>query len=158
MRLVNSSLMQKIDMDSKTIETIVKQIVDKEVGFIDEYINNIKQALDEEDLSIEELNRILIRLCIFSFHIAERQELIGVRSDIAEMLHKEVYNNNFLDSVGTIAKKQSLAEEMAKEEAVVSIVYNKAYKILKNRRDSIDRFADAVKKVIQSKIVELGRS
>jgi hypothetical protein len=145
-------------MDSKTIETIVKQIVDKEVGFIDEYINNIKQALDEEDLSIEELNRILIRLCIFSFHIAERQELIGVRSDIAEMLHKEVYNNNFLDSVGTIAKKQSLAEEMAKEEAVVSIVYNKAYKILKNRRDSIDRFADAVKKVIQSKIVELGRS
>ena len=150
--------MQKIDMDSKTIETIVKQIVDKEVGFIDEYINNIKQALDEEDLSIEELNRILIRLCIFSFHIAERQELIGVRSDIAEMLHKEVYNNNFLDSVGTIAKKQSLAEEMAKEEAVVSIVYNKAYKILKNRRDSIDRFADAVKKVIQSKIVELGRS
>ena len=74
------------------------------------------------------------------------------------MLHKEVYNNNFLDSVGTIAKKQSLAEEMAKEEAVVSIVYNKAYKILKNKRDSIDKYSDAVKKIIHSKITELGRS
>ena len=150
--------MQKIDMDSKTIETIVKQIVDKEIGFIDEYINDIKKALDEEDLSIEELNRILIRLCTFSYHISERQEMLGVRSDIADMLHKEVYNNNFLDSVGTIAKKQSLAEESAKEEAVVSIIYNKAYKILKNKRDSIDKYSDAVKKIIHSKITELGRS
>jgi len=155
---MNIKLLEKVGEDSKPIEEIIKQIVDKEIGFIDEYINDIKKALDEEDLSIEELNRILIRLCTFSFHIAERQELIGVRSDIADMFHKEVYNNNFLDSVGTIAKKQSLAEELAKEEAVVSIVYNKAYKILKNKRDSIDRFADAVKKVIQSKIVELGRS
>lgn len=145
-------------MDSKTIETIVKQIVDKEIGFIDEYINDIKKALDEEDLSIEELNRILIRLCTFSYHISERQEMLGVRSDIADMLHKEVYNNNFLDSVGTIAKKQSLAEESAKEEAVVSIIYNKAYKILKNKRDSIDKYSDAVKKIIHSKITELGRS
>ena len=150
--------MQKIDMDSKTIETIVKQIVDKEIGFINEYVDDINKALDEDDLTVEQLNRILIRLCSFSYYIAERQEMLGVRSDIADMLHKEVYNNNFLDSVGTIAKKQSLAEEMAKEEAVVSIVYNKAYKILKNRRDSIDKYSDAVKKVIHSKITELGRS
>lgn len=145
-------------MDSKTIETIVKQIVDKEIGFINEYVDDINKALDEDDLTVEQLNRILIRLCSFSYYIAERQEMLGVRSDIADMLHKEVYNNNFLDSVGTIAKKQSLAEEMAKEEAVVSIVYNKAYKILKNRRDSIDKYSDAVKKVIHSKITELGRS
>ena len=158
MRLVNSSLMQKIDMDSKTIETIVKQIVDKEIGFINEYVDDINKALDEDDLTVEQLNRILIRLCSFSYYTAERQEKLGVWSDIADMLHKEVYNNNFLDSVGTIAKKQSLAEEMAKEEAVVSIVYNKAYKILKNKRDSIDKYSDAVKKIIHSKITELGRS
>lgn len=155
---MNIKLLEKVEEDSKPIEDIIKKIVDKEIGFINDYIDNIKQALEEGELSIEELNRILIRLCTFSFHIAERQELIGVRSDIAEMLHKEVYNNNFLDSVGTIAKKQSFAEESAKEEAVVSMIYNKCYKILKQKRDSIDRFADAVKKVIQSKIVELGRS
>lgn len=149
---------EKVEEDSKPIEDIIKKIVDREIGFINEYIDNIKQALEEGELSIDELNRILIRLCTFSFHIAERQEMLGVRSDIAEMLHKEVYNNNFLDSVGTIAKKQSLAEEMAKEEAVVSLVYNKCYKILKQKRDSIDRFADAVKKVIHSKVTELGRS
>jgi hypothetical protein len=146
-----------IEQDAKNIESMVKQIVDAEIGFINEYIDDIKQALDEDDLTVDQLNRILIRLCSFSYYIAERQELLGVRSDIAEMLHKEVYNNNFLDSVGTIAKKQSLAEEKAKEEAVISMIYNKSYKILKNKRDSIDRFADAVKKVIQSKITELGR-
>jgi len=155
---MNTKLLEKVGEDSKSIEDIIKKIVDKEIGFINEYVDDINKALDEDDLTVEQLNRILIRLCSFSYYIAERQEMLGVRSDIADMLHKEVYNNNFLDSVGTIAKKQSLAEEMAKEEAVVSIVYNKAYKILKNRRDSIDKYSDAVKKVIQSKITELGRS
>lgn len=150
--------MQKIDTDSKTIETIVKQIVDKEIGFINEYVDDINKALDEDDLTVEQLNRILIRLCSFSFYIAERQELLGVRADISEMLHKEVYNNNFLDSTGTIAKKQSIAEESAKEEAVASIIYNKAYKILKGKRDSVDKYSDAVKKVIHSKVVEMGRN
>ena len=155
---MNTKLLEKVGEDSKSIEDIIKKIVDKEIGFINEYVDDINKALDEDDLTVEQLNRILIRLCSFSYYIAERQEMLGVRSDIADMLHKEVYNNNFLDSVGTIAKKQSLAEEMAKEEAVVSIVYNKAYKILKNRRDSIDKYSDAVKKVIQSKITELRRS
>ena len=155
---MNTKLLEKVGEDSKSIEDIIKKIVDKEIGFINEYVDDINKALDEDDLTVEQLNRILIRLCSFSYYIAERQEMLGVRSDIADMLHKEVYNNNFLDSVGTIAKKQSLAEEMAKEEAVVSIVYNKAYKILKNKRDSIDKYSDAVKKIIHSKITELGRS
>lgn len=144
-------------MDAKTIETIVKQIVDNEIVFINKYIDDINKALDEDDLTVDQLNRILIRLCSFSYYIAERQEMLGVKSDIAEMVHKEAYNNNFLESVGTIAKKQSLAEESAKEEAVLSMVYNKAYKILKNKRDSIDKYSDAVKKVIHSKVVEMGR-
>ena len=154
---MNTKLLEKVGEDSKSIEDIIKKIVDKEIGFINEYVDDINKALDEDDLTVEQLNRILIRLCSFSYYIAERQEMLGVRSDIADMLHKEVYNNNFLDSTGTIAKKQSIAEESAKEEAVASIIYNKAYKILKGKRDSIDKYSDAVKKVIHSKVVEMGR-
>ena len=154
---MNNKLLEMVNKDSKAIETIVKEIVDVEIGFINEYIDDINKALDEDDLTVEQLNRILIRLCSFSYYISERQEMLGVRSDIAEMVYKEKYNNNFLESVGTIAKKQSIAEESAREEAVVSIVYNKTYKILKNKRDSIDKYSDAVKKVIHSKVVEMGR-
>lgn len=153
--LVNSTKILSVDTESRPIENIISDIVSGETGKIDEYVDNIKKALDEDDLSINELNRILIKLCSFSYYLAERQEMVGVRGDIAEAIHSEKYNNALLDAQGTVARKQSIAEEQSKEEQVISTIYNKAYKILKGKRDSIDKFSDAIKKIVTSKVKEM---
>ena len=147
--------MQKLNTEAKLVEEVVNEIVDKETKFIDEYVDNIRKELDKEDLSVSELNRILIKLCSFSYYLASRQELVGIKQDIALAIEREKYNNHFINQVGTIAMKQSKSEEETKEEAVISMIYTKCYKILKNKYDSINRFSDSVKKIVTAKVKEL---
>ena len=55
---------------------------------------------------------------------------------------------------GTIASKTAKAEEMAKEEAIVKLVYGNVYKIIKGKCSAIERLSDAVKKIISAKMQE----
>nr|DAQ27987.1 MAG TPA: hypothetical protein [Caudoviricetes sp.] len=154
---VDNNILDKIERDSKYIENIVREISNKEIGFIDDYIEKIKISLDEEDLSINELNTILIRLCSFYYFLVDKQESASIKGDIASMVRDERYNSSFLESQGTIAKKQALAESNSMEENIVSKIYNSVYKTLKYKRESVSTLIDAIKKVISSKVIELGR-
>lgn len=154
---VDNNILDKIERDSKYIENIVREISNKEIGFIDDYIEKIKISLDEEDLSINELNTILIRLCSFYYFLVDKQESASIKGDIASMVRDEKYNSSFLESQGTIAKKQALAESNSMEENIVSKIYNSVYKTLKYKRESVSTLIDAIKKVISSKVIELGR-
>lgn len=154
---VDNNILDKIERDSKYIENIVREISNKEIGFIDDYIEKIKISLDEEDLSINELNTILIRLCSFYYFLVDKQESASIKGDIASMVRDERYNSSFLESQGTIAKKQALAESNSMEENIVSKIYNSVYKTLKYKRESVNTLIDAIKKVISSKVIELGR-
>ncbi len=154
---VDNNILDKIERDSKYIENIVREISNKEIGFIDDYIEKIKISLDEEDLSIDELNTILIRLCSFYYFLVDKQESASIKGDIASMVRDERYNSSFLESQGTIAKKQALAESNSMEENIVSKIYNSVYKTLKYKRESVSTLIDAIKKVISSKVIELGR-
>ena len=62
------------------------------------------------------------------------------------MVRQTKYSENYINSTGTIANRQMLSELAAKEEEVVSTVYNRAYKLLKNKADVITRYIDSVKK------------
>mgnify|MGYP000961512430 FL=1 len=154
---VDNNILDKIERDSKYIENIVREISNKEIGFIDDYIEKIKISLDEEDLSINELNTILIRLCSFYYFLVDKQESASIKGDIASMVRDERYNSSFLESQDTIAKKQALAESNSMEENIVSKIYNSVYKTLKYKRESVSTLIDAIKKVISSKVIELGR-
>lgn len=145
----------QIEQDSKTIESMVNQIVENSTKEIDEYIENIKRELDVADLSISELNRILIKLSMYYYYLAREQEMVGIRQDIAAIYEKEKYNLHFMGAVGTVASKTSQAEEKTKEERVIALVWEKSYKILKNKYTSLGVFVDAVKKIITTKIKEL---
>lgn len=151
----NKDKQYMIEQDAKSIDAMVNQIVENSTKEIDEYIENIKRELDVADLSISELNRILIRLSMYYYYLAREQEMVGIRQDIAAIYEKEKYNLHFMGAVGTVASKTSQAEEKTKEERVIALVWEKSYKILKNKYTSLGVFVDAVKKIITTKIKEL---
>lgn len=153
--MIKKEIFENVEHKSLNIEKLLKKIVDKEIGFIDDYIEKIKVSLDEEDLSIDELNTILFRLCSFYYFLVDKQESASIRGDIASMVRNEKYNSSFLESQGTIAKKQALAESDSMEENIVSKIYNSVYKTLKYKRESVSTFIDAVKKVTSTKIAEM---
>lgn len=152
---INKELQQKVEVDSALIEDIVLDIVDKQTKELDAYVRKIQSVLEteSEDLDLDELHRILIRLCSFSYFISSKQELLGIRQDISEAVRAERYNSVYMNlSVGTIAKKTAEAEEAVKEEAMIALIYSRSYKILKGKYDSTVRLCDAVKKIISSRI------
>lgn len=151
----NKDKQYMIEQDAKSIDAMVNQIVENSTKEIDEYIENIKRELDVADLSISELNRILIKLSMYYYYLAREQEMVGIRQDIAAIYEKEKYNLHFMGAVGTVASKTSQAEEKTKEERVIALVWEKSYKILKNKYTALGAYIDALKKVITSKIKEM---
>ena len=144
-----------VENESLNIDTLVNKILENEVKELDAYMDNLKRELNLSDLSISELNLVLMKLCSYSYYLSTRQELIGVRQDIAAIYEKEKYNKSFNDLQGTVASKTSRAEELSQEEAIISLVWEKAYKAIKLRIDSLNRYIDAVKKITSTKMAEM---
>lgn len=155
MHTYNIEKAKMVENESLNIDTLVNKILENEVKELDAYMDNLKRELNLSDLSISELNLVLMKLCSYSYYLSTRQELIGVRQDIAAIYEKEKYNKSFNDLQGTVASKTSRAEELSQEEAIISLVWEKAYKAIKLRIDSLNRYIDAVKKVTSTKMAEM---
>lgn len=151
---LNDAIKTQIESDSLVLEQIVNDIVSSYTKELDDYVDKIKAVLDDntDELTEQDLNQIMIKLCSYMYFVSSKQELLGIKSDIAEALRDERYNTAFMNATGTVASKESQALSAIKEEEVIKIVYERAYKILKNKYNAIDKWIDAIKKILTMRI------
>lgn len=157
---INKDVKNKIEKDSEIIERVVIDIVSSYTKELDTYVDKIKSVLDDDTdgLTEHDLNQIMIKLCSYMYFMGTKQELLGIKQDIAEALRNEKYNFAFMGATGTVASKESQALNSVKEEDIIKIIYDRAYKIMKNKYASIDKWIDAIKKILTLRIkcMELG--
>ena len=151
---LNEAIKTQVESDSLVLEQIVNDIVSSYTKELDDYVDKIKAVLDDntDELTEQDLNQIMIKLCSYMYFISSKQELLGIKADIAEALRDEKYNTAFMNATGTVASKESQALSAIKEEDVIKIVYERAYKILKNKYNAIDKWIDAIKKILTMRI------
>lgn len=151
---LNYAIKTQVESDSLVLEQIVNDIVSSYTKELDDYVDKIKAVLDDntDELTEQDLNQIMIKLCSYMYFVSSKQELLGIKSDIAEALRDERYNTAFMNATGTVASKESQALSAIKEEDVIKIVYERAYKILKNKYNAIDKWIDAIKKILTMRI------
>lgn len=158
--VVNEVTKATIEADSQTLEDIVNDIVKSYTKELDEYVNKIKSVLDDDTdgLTEHDLNQIMIKLCSYMYFIGSKQELLGIRADISDALRDEKYNLAFMSATGTVASKESQALNAIKEEEVIKVIYDRAYKIMKNKYAAVDKWIDAIKKILSMriKLMEVG--
>ena len=158
--VVNEVTKATIEADSQTLENIVNDIVNSYTKELDEYVNKIKSVLDDDTdgLTEHDLNQIMIKLCSYMYFIGSKQELLGIRADISDALRDEKYNLAFMSATGTVASKESQALNAIKEEEVIKVIYDRAYKIMKNKYAAVDKWIDAIKKILSMriKLLEIG--
>lgn len=158
--VVNEVTKATIEADSQTLENIVNDIVNSYTKELDEYVNKIKCVLDDDTdgLTEHDLNQIMIKLCSYMYFIGSKQELLGIRADISDALRDEKYNLAFMSATGTVASKESQALNAIKEEEVIKVIYDRAYKIMKNKYAAVDKWIDAIKKILSMriKLLEIG--
>ena len=158
--VVNEVTKATIEADSQVLENIVNDIVNSYTKELDEYVNKIKSVLDDDTdgLTEHDLNQIMIKLCSYMYFIGSKQELLGIRADISDALRDEKYNLAFMGATGTVASKESQALNAIKEEEVIKVIYDRAYKIMKNKYAAVDKWIDAIKKILSMriKLLEIG--
>lgn len=159
--IVSDEILQKVEYDSESIAKVVDDITQHYSADLDEYVAFIKGILqdDEKPPTDTELNDFAMNLSTLIYYTSVGCEQLGIRDDIARSTYKEAYNiaRDGIDK-GTVADKNTQAELQAVQERIVSIVFEKSYRILKAKTESAQELLSVIKKVITKRISDNGLS
>ena len=145
----NINYKERILDRSNVLEVAVNNIVDYHTKELTIHIQSIREMLkDETDiLSDQEIEDIMLRLPIILYDKTDDQELVGLQSDFANQVYKEAYNEAYKLARGTVGDKTSVAELSTMQHKLDQIIFDRAYKIIKQKINMAIETLNAVKKV-----------
>lgn len=158
---VSKELLDKIEENSAEIDKTVNDIIERYSGELDDYMSFIMGILkdDKQPPTDAELDDFIMRLSTLIYFTSVGAEQMGIRDDLSSSAYKEAYNvARSMQKSGTVADKNTQAELDAMTEKVVSIVYNKAYRILKAKVESAQEVLSSCKKVLSRRMAEYNLS
>lgn len=144
---------QNVESRSTPLENAVNSIVKRHTEDLQIVMHKIKDMLkdDTDQLTDLEIDDIMLQLPILLFDLTDDQELVGMQSDLANQIYQEAYNEAFNLARGTVADKKSVAEIQSMGMKVDTLIYDRAYKIIKQRIAMAIETLNAVKKVHTSR-------
>lgn len=150
-------IQKKVDSNSKQLQDIVDAIVTPYTKELDEYVDFIKGIVTDykNPPTNVELDDFIMGLSVRIYSACGMQEQLGIKDDIAKAIYKEMYHSA-RDSIekGTVADKDSLAELASQEELITSMLYKRAYSIVKAKVAAAQELLSSIKKIISRRISE----
>lgn len=159
--MLSHELLDKVEDNSAELDATINDIIERYSGELDEYMSFVMGILrnDEQPPTDAELDDFALRLSSLIYFTSVGAEQMGIRDDLSSSAYKEAYNvARSMQKSGTVADKNAQAELDAMTEKVVSIVYSKAYRILKAKVDSAQEVLSSVKKVMSRRMTEASLS
>lgn len=131
------------------MENIVHKIVDEKTHDVTIIIHKIRALLkdDTSELSDIEIDDILLQLPIVLYDSMEEQEIVGLELDMANQIHKEAYSEAIKLARGTIPEKNAIADLSTRAEQLEKILFDRSYKMIKQKFEMALETLNAVKKV-----------
>ena len=150
-------LKSKVENHSAAIESVVGDIIKPYSEDLDRYISFIKDCLKdgEKPPTDEELDDFCLNLSTLIYFSGSMCEYLGIREDISKAIYKEMYHSSRskLDG-GTVADKDSLAELASQQEALVSVCYTRAAKLMRSKVENAQELLSSCKKVLTRRMQE----
>lgn len=154
-------LQERIDNNSKFINDLTNKLVADYCKQLDNYVKFVKDLLqdNEHPPTAVELDDIVMNLPVLLYFCGEAQENLGIKTDVAKAVKQEKYNEIYNEVKGTIADKTAKSELAAQSETITHIIYDRAYKIVKEKMNAAYELLSSCKKVISRRMTEyeLGR-
>lgn len=146
----------RVDNLSREVESMVDNIVDETCKDLDDYMKRIDDILvnQQEPVTDYQLDDFTLNLPSLLYLASSSQENLGIKDDVSRAVRNEIYNRVRQKAEGTVADKDTAAELASQAEAVVSIVYSRAYKKVKLRIEAAYEMLNSVKKVVTRRIAE----
>ena len=150
----------RIGGSSVAIENAIGRIVDEHIGDLTDVVEKIKTMLkdDTDILTDQEIEDILLQLPILLYDVTDDQEVVGMQSDLAGLIYKESYNEALKIARGTVQEKTSASELATMTEKFDTVIYDRAYKIIKQKISMAVEILNAVKRIQSTRTqgIELG--
>jgi len=154
-------LQDRINNNSKLINDLTNKLVADYCKQLDNYVKFVQTLLqdDKHPPTSEELDDIVMSLPVLLYFCGEAQENLGIKTDVAKAVKQEKYNEIYNEVKGTIADKTAKSELAAQSETITHIIYDRAYKIVKEKMNAAYELLSSCKKVISRRMTEyeLGR-
>ena len=151
-------IQERIENDAAKLDEVVKSIIYPYCKDLDKCVESIKTIMQDtkNPPTAQELDDMCIKLPIYIYYASAMQEQLGIKSDISKALYKEMYHSSRdkLDK-GTVADKDSLAELASQQEALVSMLYSRAYSTVKAKVSAAQELLSSTKKVVTRRITEM---
>lgn len=149
--------LDNIEENSAELDKTVNDIIERYSGELDDYMQFVIGILrnDEQPPTDAELDDFVLRLSTLIYFTSVGAEQMGIRDDLSSQMYKQAYNvARSMQKSGTVADKNAQAELDARTEKVVSIIYSKAYRILKAKVESAQEVLSSCKKVMSRRMNE----
>lgn len=149
--IVNQTIVQ----NSKLVEQIVYDLVYSYTSELDKIMNNCRTIFNSgQPMSDTELLDLLVQLPTNMYFTGEGQEMVGLREDISKMAKMEKYNEARKKAVGTIQDKNTEAEIESLNEAINQIIFQRSYKLIKNKIEMSCELLNSLKRINDRRITE----
>ena len=152
-----SNCKSKVEEDSAQLQAIVNDIVRPYIEDLDKYIEFVRNILKdgENPPTAQELDDCCMNISVFIYYASGMQEQLGIKDDISKALYREMYNTvRDNQTSGTVADKDSIAELQSQTEYLTSVLYKRAYSIVKAKVAAAQEILSSVKKVISRRMQE----
>ena len=148
---------EKVELDAQQLQHIIDEIITPYTEDLDKYVDFVKSILKdgEHPATAQELDDFCMNISVYIYYASGMQEQLGIKDDIAKALYKEMYHSA-RDSIekGTVADKDSLAELASQQEYLTSVVYKRAYSIVKAKVNAAQEILSSVKKIMSRRMEE----
>lgn len=150
------SIQDRVDTNSVLINELTNKLVSEYCNSLDKYITFIQSILqdDKKPPTAQELDDFVMNLPVLLYFCGEAQENLGIKTDVSKAIKQEKYNEIFKQVQGTIADKTSKSELATRSEIITNIIYDRAYKIVKEKIAAAYELLSSIKKVISRRISE----
>ena len=147
------------------IEDMINHVLEDYTFHLDTIMRNIYKDIIEPDITapLNTLEKYFFELSNELYYAGDRLEQLGIYDVVSKNACKEVYNANYLKLTSveeskkkpTVAELTALSEKASQYEEVVNSIYNKAYKMFKNKIDAATVMLNTISKIISKRINEM---
>ena len=146
----------QIEENSVKIQKIVDQLVTEYNKQLDDFMNEILVMLGKKDeLTNTEVEMMTLKIPVYMYFGVNGMENLGIQFDNAKAIKANRFNDEYINSSGTINDKTAYAENETIPEALMIICYERAYKKLKSKMGVAEQLCNSTRKVLQKRIAEL---
>lgn len=156
-------LMKDTDNNVAYFNNIATETANRYTEVLDKLMKIIYSGVVKDDATDEQLEKYYLELTSVVYFMGDKLEQLNISGDMAKASEKEVYNKAYLSNQikdserknkTTVAENQAVAEQESQYEAVVSSIYEHAYKMVKFKIDAAKDMINTLRKVISRRMQE----